>query len=55
VKIARLLCSAALAATAFAQKFTAADYARAEKFMGYNVNSLVYGTVRPNWLDDGRV
>jgi dipeptidyl aminopeptidase/acylaminoacyl peptidase len=43
-----------------AQKFTAADYARAEKFMGYNTNPLVYGgAVRPTWLDpstldDGR-
>jgi dipeptidyl-peptidase-4 len=49
---------AALAAGAFAQnpspKFTAADYARAEKFMGYNTNPLVYGAVRPNWTDDGR-
>jgi dipeptidyl-peptidase-4 len=49
---------AGLAAGAFAQnpspKFTAADYARAEKFMGYNTNPLVYGAVRPNWTDDGR-
>ncbi len=38
-----------------AQKFTSADYARAEKMMGYNTNPLVYGgSVRPNWLDDGR-
>ena len=45
---------AGLAAGAFAQaplKFTADDYARAEKFMGYNTNPLVYGTVRPNWID----
>ncbi len=43
---------------AFAQnstlKFTADDYARAEKFMPYNTNSLVFGAVRPNWTDDGR-
>jgi dipeptidyl-peptidase-4 len=44
----------AVSACAFAQTFTAADYARAEKFMGYNTNALVNGTVRPNWADDGR-
>jgi len=39
-----------------AQRFTAADYARAEQFMGYNINPLVYsGAVRPAWLDDGRL
>ena len=31
--------------------FTADDYARAERFMGYNTNPLVFhGAVRPNWL-----
>ena len=30
---------------------TAADYARAEKFMGYNTTPLVFGTVRATWLD----
>src|SRR5437763_9887634 len=36
-------------------KLTAADYARAEKFMGYNVNPLVLHTMgRPNWLPDER-
>ncbi len=54
-----VLCLAAslLASTsAFAQtKFTAADYARAEKMMGYNTTSLVLRTgVRPNWLPDER-
>src|SRR6266568_4702399 len=41
---------------AFAQtKYTAADYARAEKFMGYNTTPLVTHTVaRPNWLADER-
>jgi dipeptidyl aminopeptidase/acylaminoacyl peptidase len=35
---------------------TAADYARAEKFMGYNVTPLVYRSgVRGNWLPDDRV
>jgi dipeptidyl-peptidase-4 len=34
---------------------TAADYARAEKFMGYNVNPLVdHGSVRPHWLPGDR-
>ena len=28
---------------------TAADYARAEKFMGYSTNPLVYHAVRPVW------
>jgi dipeptidyl aminopeptidase/acylaminoacyl peptidase len=40
----------------FAQtRFTAAEYARAEKFMGYNTNPLVVRSgVRPNWLPDER-
>jgi hypothetical protein len=34
---------------------TADDYARAERFMGYNTNPLVFRmTVRPNWLPDDR-
>jgi dipeptidyl aminopeptidase/acylaminoacyl peptidase len=34
---------------------TAADYERAEKFMGYNTGQLVdRGSVRPNWLPDER-
>lgn len=34
---------------------TAEDYARAERFLGYNTSRLVSGTpVRPNWLPDGR-
>src|SRR5260370_6055905 len=36
-------------------KFTSADYARAEKFMGYNTTPLVLGAgVRPTWLADER-
>jgi len=36
-------------------QLTSEDYARAEKFMGYNVNSLVYhGVSRPTWMADGR-
>ncbi len=37
------------------QRFTTEDYARAEKFMNYNTNPLVYGAVRPTWLKDDRV
>src|SRR6185295_8076819 len=34
---------------------TAQDYQRAEKWMGYNTNPLVFRTgVRPNWQGDGR-
>jgi dipeptidyl aminopeptidase/acylaminoacyl peptidase len=34
---------------------TADDYARAERFMGYNTTPLVFRTsVRPNWLDGDR-
>src|SRR5579875_1407092 len=44
-------------ATARAQGkvLTDADYARAERFMSYNVNPLVYHTIYSiNWLGDGR-
>lgn len=33
---------------------TAADYARAEKFMGYYANPLVFHDIHPTWLPDGR-
>ena len=34
---------------------TAADYARAEKFLGFNTQTLVSNTgVQPSWLPDGR-
>jgi dipeptidyl aminopeptidase/acylaminoacyl peptidase len=50
--------SAVLIASARAQQarvYTDADYAQAEKFMPYNVNSLVLHTVQnPNWMPDGR-
>jgi dipeptidyl aminopeptidase/acylaminoacyl peptidase len=37
------------------RQLTTEDYARAEKFMAYNVNPLVYhGVSRPTWMDDGR-
>ena len=45
----------ALASASAQQKFTAADYARAEKMMGYNTTPLVVRSgVRPNWLRDDR-
>ncbi|MEO6915999.1 MAG: DPP IV N-terminal domain-containing protein [Chitinophagaceae bacterium] len=35
--------------------YTAADYARAEKFMSYNTGGLVdKGSVRPNWIENDR-
>src|SRR5438045_1273657 len=41
--------------SAASRKLTTADYARAEKFMGYSVNPLVLHTMgRPNWLPDER-
>jgi dipeptidyl aminopeptidase/acylaminoacyl peptidase len=44
-----------LTAASAQQKFTAADYARAEKMMGYNTTPLVVRSgVRPNWLPDER-
>ena len=47
---------AAQQATPYAPKaLTAADYARAERLMSYNVTPLVYHSgVRPAWLPDGR-
>src|SRR5438270_824794 len=55
------LCTLALLLTsniAFSQAapraLTSADYAAAEKFMGYNTTPLVSGTVRANWLPDNR-
>jgi dienelactone hydrolase/WD40 repeat protein len=45
-----------LGAQAPAKTVTAADYARAEKFMNYNVTPLVYRSgVRGNWLPDDRL
>jgi dipeptidyl-peptidase-4 len=47
---------AVLPAIAQQRVFTAADYARAEKFMGYNTTPLVtHSGVRPNWLPDERL
>src|SRR5581483_6180504 len=37
------------------RRLTAADYGRAEAFMGYNTNRLVYHAPgRPVWLSDDR-
>src|SRR4249920_149011 len=45
----------ALASAAAQQRFTAADYTRAEKLMGYNTTPLVLRSgVRPSWLPDER-
>ena len=45
----------ALASALAQQKYTAADYQRAERFMGYNTTPLVLRSgVRPNWLPDER-
>ena len=48
-----------LVASAFAQQprvYTDQDYARAEKFMPYNLNPLVYHALEnPTWMPDGRV
>ena len=50
-----LCCWSALGSAQQGRIFTAADYAQAERFMDYNVNPLVYHTVKdPQWLDDGR-
>jgi dipeptidyl-peptidase 4 len=46
-----LVCSAALLAQQPSKVLTAADYARAEKFMSYNTAPLVFGNgVRANWI-----
>jgi dipeptidyl aminopeptidase/acylaminoacyl peptidase len=51
-----LCCWSAMAAAQVGRVYTAADYAQAEKFMDYNVNPLVYHTVKdPQWLADGRL
>src|SRR5436305_6943240 len=56
-KISWFLMALAVSLPAVAQQktYTAAEYARAEKFMGYNTNPLVYHSVRPAWLPDDRV
>lgn len=55
----KLVAPLLLVAAASAQQprvYTDQDYARAEKFMPYNVNPLVLHAVEnPNWTSDGRV
>jgi len=44
-----------VAAAQQARQYSASDYAAAEKFMSYNINSLAYkGLVHAQWLDDDR-
>ncbi|MGB6688029.1 MAG: DPP IV N-terminal domain-containing protein [Terracidiphilus sp.] len=47
-----LFCCLLASASGIAQQpaVIAADYARAEKFLPFNVDRLVYGIVRPNWI-----
>src|SRR5947209_5878014 len=62
LKLAILLTTFVATISAVAQQrseaprtFTAADYARAEKMMGYNTTPLVFHSgVRPTWLPDER-
>jgi dipeptidyl aminopeptidase/acylaminoacyl peptidase len=55
VAIALLCCSLANCAAQTGKVYTAADYAQAEKFMDYNVKSLIYHSLdHPKWLADGR-
>jgi dipeptidyl-peptidase 4 len=50
-----LCCAFTTAGVAQGKQLTTEDYARAEKFMIYNVNPLVYHSVdHPSWLPDGR-
>jgi len=50
-----LLLAAFDAAAQSPSALTAADYARAEKFMGYNTEPLVYHAVHPAWTGDERI
>jgi len=50
-----LLLAALDAAAQSPTALTAADYARAEKFMGYNTEPLVYHAVHPAWTTDERL
>src|SRR5712671_6704501 len=56
-RIAPAILSLAIAIPSLAQTqaVTADDYARAEKFLGYNTNPLVlHSPTRPVWLPDDR-
>ena len=55
----KVLCAVAcclIGSTGIAQQkaLTAADYARAEKFLGFDTRPLVFHNIRPAWLPDGR-
>jgi dipeptidyl-peptidase-4 len=55
--VAGIMLECCFAASGLAQgrQLTNDDYAKAEKFMAYNVNPLVYhGVSRPTWMEDGR-
>ncbi|HWZ50643.1 MAG TPA: DPP IV N-terminal domain-containing protein [Granulicella sp.] len=58
-RAAALLLTALTGASSLAQQprqYTAGDYARAERFMAYNANPLVYkGLVHAVWMEDGRL
>jgi dipeptidyl aminopeptidase/acylaminoacyl peptidase len=57
-RLALLIVPLALALNSTAQTPTAltgADYAKAERFMGYNTNPLVYHAVHPVWTSDDRI
>src|SRR5258707_11482779 len=55
IKSAILICVALISAAAQQRVFTAADYARAEKFMAYNTTPLVpHSGGRVTWLADDR-
>ena len=56
-RLAAAVVALLLAASASAQTraLTAGDYARAERFMGYNTNPLVlHAVAQPTWLPDER-
>jgi dipeptidyl aminopeptidase/acylaminoacyl peptidase len=53
--VAGVLLACTASGLAQGRQLTTEDYARAEKFMGYNVNPLVYhGMAHPTWMEDGR-
>ncbi|NYF78477.1 S9 family peptidase [Granulicella arctica] len=53
--VAAVLCTAPAVIAQQGRQLTTADYAHAESFLPYNVNPLVYHTVKdPTWLPDGR-
>ncbi len=55
LRVLMLCVGAAAAGAQTGRTYTAADYAKAERLMDYNVDPLVYHTVRgPEWLDDHR-